>query len=285
MMNSPISFDTILIVGCGYTGTRLAAIAQADGIHVVATRREWDESPEFETLDLDVTDPQDRWAQILGPDTLVVWSVPTFPKLTDHLEPLRNAVAAASDANVAGFIYISSTSVFGDHGGERVSDESPCHPDAPAGRMRLESEKIVRDRGGMVVRPAGIYGPGRDIATSIQSGRYEVIDPQKITNRIHVNDLARAILFVARNGAAGEAFNAADGKATTVGEVVEFLVDEYGIPRPKTATLEDYAQRRGVDAAARWKNQHWVAPDLLGKRGFVFEYPDIFAAYRTGGIR
>lgn len=285
MMNSPISFDTILIVGCGYTGTRLAAIAQAEGMHVVATRRAWDESPAFKTFELDVTHPQHRWAQLLEPNTLVVWSVPTFPQLANHLEPLRNALAAASEANVAGFIYISSTSVFGDHDGERVSDDSPCHPDAPAGRMRLESEEIVRDQGGMVVRPAGIYGPGRDIATSIQSGRYEVIDPTKITNRIHVEDLAQAILFVARHGAPGEAFNAADGKATTVGEVVEFLVAEYGIPRPKTATLEDYASRRGIDAAARWKNQHWVAPDLLVERGFTFEYPDIFTAYRTGGIR
>jgi len=151
--------------------------------------------------------------------------------------------------------------------------------------MRLESERLVREDGGMVIRPAGIYGPGRDVATSIQSGRYEVVDPAKITNRIHVEDLARAILFVAQHGRAGEAFNAADGKATTVGEVVDFLVDEYGISPPATTTLEDYAKRRGVDAAARWKNQHWVAPDLLVKRGFTFDYPDIFTAYRTGGIR
>lgn len=288
MMNSPISFDTIMIVGCGYTGTRLASLAQAAGIKVVATRRVWEESPNFDTVNLDVTDASGRWADLLSPSTFVVWSVPTLPKLDDHLEPLRIALAAAREAKVAGFIYISSTSVFGDHGGERVSDDSPCDPDAPAGHMRLESEDLVREfegLRGMVVRPAGIYGPGRDVATSIQSGRYEIVDPAKITNRIHVHDLARILLFVARHGDVGQAFNAADGNATTVAEVVDFLVDSYGIPRPATATLEDYAQRRGVDAAARWRNQHWVCPDRLLKMGFSFEYEDIFAAYRTGGIR
>ncbi len=288
MTNSPISFDTIMIVGCGYTGTRLAKLAQADGLNVVATRREWEESPDFDTLTLDVTDAQGRWAETLSPSTLVVWSVPTLPKLDEHLAPLRHALAAGRDAKVAGFIYISSTSVFGDHDGNEVSDNSSCHPDAPAGRMRLESEDLVRGfKGlrGMVVRPAGIYGPGRDVATSIQSGRYEVIDPAKITNRIHVHDLARVILFVAKKGDAGEVFNAADGNPTMVGKVVDFLVETYGIPRPATATLDDYAQRRGVDAAARWKNQYKVCPDRLFELGFSFEYPDIFTAYRSGGIR
>lgn len=287
MMNSPISFDTIMIVGCGYTGTRLAALAQTQGLKVVATRRNWDETPSFDVVSLDVTDA-DGWADLLTSSTLVVWSVPTLPQLDDHLRPLRQALSAARDVKVAGFIYISSTSVFGDHDGEPVSDDSSCHPDAPAGRMRLESENLVRGftgLRGMVVRPAGIYGPDRDIAESIESGRYEVVDPTKITNRIHVQDLARAILFVGQNGEPGQAFNAADGNPATVGEVVDFLVEKYALPRPATSSLENYAKRRGVDAAARWRSQYRVCPDRLSELGFKFIYPDVFTAYHVGSIR
>lgn len=285
MRHSRVWFDSILILGCGYTGTVLAELAQQQGLQVTATRRKWPHPMPFQTLDLDVTQTPDL-SPWIRPTTAIVWSVPTLPELEDHTAPLRHALNAAATAN-APFVYISSTSVFGQHHGQAVLDESECHPDSPAAIMRRDSEALVLAYPrGIVARPAGIYGPGRDLARAIESGRYQVVDPSKRTNRIHVRDLARAILFLLEHEQAYQhPFNVADGNPATVGEVVDLLVTQYGIPRPPTTSLEAYRATHGEDAAARWTNLHLVLPNGLKNLGFEFDYPDILEAYRTGGIR
>lgn len=284
MTSQRVSYEHILIVGCGYTGEALVRLVRANGTHVTATRRVASLCEGADVVAVDVTQTVD-WDSLLDGVDAVVWSVPTLPKLDDHLAPLRRMCVAAQSRDLA-VVYISSTSVFGNHAGQPVEDDSPCHPDSPAGIMRLESERIVLGMPrGIVVRPAGIYGPGRDLASSIVAGRYEVVDPHKLTNRVHVDDLARSIVFVLEHEAFGRAFNVADGKPTEVGDVVDFLVTTYGIPRPATASLDEFRARRGEDAAARWVNQHVVIPRRLLDAGFTFHHPDIYTAYRSGAIR
>ncbi|MEZ4459593.1 MAG: NAD-dependent epimerase/dehydratase family protein [bacterium] len=281
-----VSFERILIVGCGYTGSRLAKLAEDAGIEVVATKRQWEAEQPFQTVAWDVA-AGDSLATWMNPRTVVVWSVPTLPNLGDHLAPLRATLADAVRERVAGFVYVSSTSVYGNQDGRQVDESSSCQPSSPAGVMRLESENLVRTSAprGVVVRPAGIYGPGRDLAMLIESGRYEVVNPDKITNRIHVHDLASALLFAAVHGSAGAVFNAADGNPARVGDVVDFLVERYGLTPPPSTTLEEYRRRKGEDAAARWTNEYAIVPAALVAGGFTFAYPDIFTAYRTGSIR
>ena len=58
-------------------------------------------------------------------------------------------------------LFTSSTSVYSQRDGSWVTEESETKPARETGRILLETEKLVLERGGMVARLAGIYGPGR----------------------------------------------------------------------------------------------------------------------------
>ena len=74
-------------------------------------------------------------------------------------------VLAALPSDVGRFIYISTTGVYGNAGGEWVDEDTPPDPQRDGGRASLAAEQVLAasplaDRG-VVLRLAGIYGPGR----------------------------------------------------------------------------------------------------------------------------
>ena len=62
-------------------------------------------------------------------------------------------------------IFISSTGVYGQDDGSWVDEDSPCRPTHDSGRALLAAEEVLHDHPlgsrGIVLRLAGIYGPGR----------------------------------------------------------------------------------------------------------------------------
>ena len=80
------------------------------------------------------------------------------------MEGLRNILAALpSGANR--IIFISSTGVYGRNDGSWVDEDSPCRPTHDSGQALLAAEQVLHDHPlgprGIVLRLAGIYGPGR----------------------------------------------------------------------------------------------------------------------------
>src|SRR5256886_16983899 len=61
------------------------------------------------------------------------------------------------------FLYVSSTSVYGQRDGEEVDETSATEPVEESGRVVLEAESVLRSvcPEAVVLRFAGIYGPGR----------------------------------------------------------------------------------------------------------------------------
>jgi nucleoside-diphosphate-sugar epimerase len=130
-----------LIIGCGYLGRRVARSWVARGDTVYALTRSPAHAAELKTLGCqprfgDVTDPQSL-SDLPECDTLLyaVGQDRTSGKTQRevYVEGLKNVLDRVA-AKAGQFLYISSTSVYGQNSGEWVDESSPCQPGSPGGR-------------------------------------------------------------------------------------------------------------------------------------------------------
>ena len=113
----------------------------------------------------------------------------------------------------ARFIYVSSSSVYGQTDGGWVDEDSSTQPEEESGKIVLGGEQILHAKlpGAIVLRFSGIYGPGRLLRrATIEKGEPIVGDADKWLNLIHVDDGARAILAAAEHAAPGRICNVCD---------------------------------------------------------------------------
>jgi nucleoside-diphosphate-sugar epimerase len=111
------------------------------------------------------------------------------------------------------FIYISSSSVYGQSDGGWVDESSATEPQEESGRIVFAAEEVLRSQlpSAIILRFAGIYGPGRLLRrNAIEKGEPIVGDADKWLNQIHVDDGARAALAAEERGDPGRVYNVCD---------------------------------------------------------------------------
>lgn len=219
----------ILVVGCGYTGGRLAARLVREGLPVAGTTRDPARAEELRAegirplvLDLRAEGALETLARRSSASegfTACFWLVPPVtPAAPEGVEAAARALELFRPPP-GRFVYVSSTSVYGDRGGEWVDEDSTPNPDSEAGAARLAAERKVLAAGHgrgiqtCVARVAGIYGPDRTLAEALRSGRYQVVEESEAwSNRIHVDDLVEALMAMARRGRDGRIYNVCDDR-------------------------------------------------------------------------
>ena len=229
----------LLILGCGYSGLRAAREAVGSGIPVWGTTRtdarfhaieETGATPlvfgeDHPSLPLSIWDKVDTVMHSIGP----AWS-------TGHdITPLIQRVL--EDKPVKHLVYVSSTSIYGNHDGAWVTEDTPCRPSAPAGirRLRIETdlEQWARSHDISLVRArvSGIYGPGRSVLHRIRSGRYKrIAELNSYSNRIHVDDLGRCLFVLCERGERDQIYNLSDGSPEYQDTVADYALSLLGIP-------------------------------------------------------
>jgi nucleoside-diphosphate-sugar epimerase len=231
--------STHLIIGCGYLGRVVARLWLAEGHQVFAlTRSHADElrSLGVEPILGDVTHaaslplpPADTVLYAIGLDRSSGRSMREV-----YLGGLANVLDTMPSPRR--FVYVSSTSVYGQTGGEWVDEDSPTEPPEGNGRIVLECEALLRRRlpVAIILRLAGIYGPGRLIKrAAVEKGEPLATDPDKRINLIHVEDGARVVLAAAERGRPGATYNVADGNPVTRREFYGELAKLLGAPAPR----------------------------------------------------
>lgn len=141
--------------------------------------------------------------------------------------------------------YLSTTGVYGDHGGGLVTEDTPLTPNTERGRKRLEAETqwldLWRAHGlpVMIFRLAGIYGPGRNQLVSLLDGTAKrVIKPGQVFSRIHVADIANTLEASMARPHPGRAYNVCDDEACPPQDVVEHGARLLGLPVPPDVPFE-----------------------------------------------
>jgi nucleoside-diphosphate-sugar epimerase len=226
-----------LILGCGYLGRRVASRWVASGRKVAAlSRRNEAALAEFGVKPIvgDVLDPASL--HMLPTASTVLYAVgmdrTTGNLMRDvYVGGLGNVLDTLPECDR--FIYVSSTSVYGQADGGWVNEESATEPTEESGRIVLEAERLLRSRrpDAIVLRFAGIYGRERLLRKkSLLAGEPFAGDADKWLNLIHVDDGADAVIAVEARGSAGETYNIADGEPVTRRAFYAKLAELLGAP-------------------------------------------------------
>jgi len=221
---------TLLIFGFGFTARFIAHAAREAGFHVLGTSR----SPQDGLRDFnDAAQIKDA----INKATHILSSVP--PNETD--DPVLGAYGddiKAANANWIG--YLSTTGVYGNTDGEWVDEDSPLNPSSPRSARRVRDEAAWAAHQAHIFRIAGIYGPSRNPLEQLKSGTARRIDkPGHKFGRIHVEDIARAVVASMQNPAPGTAYNLSDDEPAAPADVTAYAADLLGITAPPLIAYDD----------------------------------------------
>ncbi len=209
--------DTLAILGAGYTGSFVFSMASKHFSRVVLTSRDPDRNlsrvPPERRLRFDLSDPA-SWRDI-PPAADVLWCFPA--------EPLDLVMQCAACLNLATrrVVVLGSTSAY-DVPTTHTYPPPWIDETAPINltKVRVQGEEFLRKHcGAIVLRVAGIYGPRRNPAEWLKSGR--VAPSRKYVNVIHVQDLVGACLAALERGVSGEVYNVSDGRPRTWQEIAQ----------------------------------------------------------------
>ena len=200
------------MVGCGDLGIRLGKQLAAEGWRVSAVRRRVDPLPDnFNAITGDYTQRADLTGLIdLQPDYVVFTPLPTARDSAGYYQGYAAPVAQMAElgllSSLKGGVLVSSTRVYAQAGGDWVDESSPLTQTDPLAASIIEAERqfLAVCPGATVLRASGIYGewPGM-LIQRLQKGLCSP-DPDRISNRIHRDDLAGIMAFCLRRLEQGE---------------------------------------------------------------------------------
>jgi nucleoside-diphosphate-sugar epimerase len=263
----------VLIAGCGYIGDAAARLLVEEGWEVVGwtrrgqlAERAWENAIAFSAVD--ITDLETVRRNSFAADVVVHCA---SSGADSYLHVYRDGVAnlAACFPN-ARIIFTSSTSVYPQCDGSSVTEESAAEPDSENAQILRQAEKIVLANDGIVLRVAGIYGPGRSfLLHSVINGN--AVIGNRFVNQVHRDDVASAISFLAQTRAVDppRIFNVVDDIPAPRAEILDWLSARLGLPllsSPATATPK------------RGRSNKRVSNAKLRALGWLPAYP----SYREG---
>jgi nucleoside-diphosphate-sugar epimerase len=276
---------TTLIIGCGYLGQRLGVRLVRDGGRVFGTVRSPGRAEELVRSGIEPV-----IVDVLRPDTMR--GLPAADRVFYAVGFDRSAGAAMRTVYVDGlqavldhlprsvrrFVYAGSTGVYGQAGGEWVDEQSPTVPEHESGRVVMEAEGRVRAWAGsreasaVILRFAGLYGPGRVVRRSmLERGEPIPGDPGKFLNMVHIDDAAAAAAAALDADAPGPIYLVADDRPVTRREYYAVAAGVLGAPEPRFE-----APRAGTSEAARDATSKRVDNRRMkAELGVVPRYPDI----------
>lgn len=181
--------------------------------------------------------------------------------------------------------YTSTTGVYGDRDGARVTERDGLHPSGPRGQVRVDAERAWLDllRYGVPVhlfRIAGIYGPGRSAFNSLRDGTARrVVKPGQVFSRIHVDDIAQVLEASIGKPNAGEAYNVCDDEAAPPQDVIAYAAGLLGLEPPPEIPFEQAAKSMSEMARSFYRDNKRVSNlRITDELGVKLKYPD----YRAG---
>jgi len=281
----------VLIVGPGYVGLALGKQLVQRGHEVFSLSRSGDPSGELQSAGLqalagDITRPETLQSLPVQFDWVVNCVASSHGGAEDYrrvyLQGAQNLLAWLKPTPPARFIYTSSTSVYGQNDGSLVDETSPTEPLNETSRVLLETERLLIEAArkqnfpAVVLRVAGIYGPGRGWwFKQYLSGEARIEgDGSRTLNMIHRDDVAGCIIAALERGQPGKIYNAVDNEPVTQRDFFAWLADKLNRPMPpNTPEDAETSRKRGVT------NKRITNAKLKKELGYTFRYPTFREGY------
>lgn len=263
----------LLILGLGYTGRVVATHMRALGWEVRGTSR----SAEAGLLQY----PGSDISATLNWATHILVSAAPDENGDPFLAGLEAEILKARPAWLG---YLSTTGVYGDHGGAWVDEATKLTPATTRGHHRVKAEAqwmALHESHGLPVhifRLAGIYGPKRGPFAKVRNGTARrIIKENQVFSRIHVEDIAQVLMASIARPNAGQIYNVCDNMPAPPEDVIGYAATLLGLPMPPTLDFETadlspmarsfYAESKKVSNAR-----------IKAELGVRLRYPD----YKTG---
>jgi nucleoside-diphosphate-sugar epimerase len=281
-----------LIFGCGYLGERVAKRWRAAGHDVVVVTRNPEKARRFENdgygaIVADVTRAESLnnlplaetvlfavgYDRSAGGDGLPIQDV--------YAGGVKNVLAALRN-DTGRFIYISTTGVYGPASGEWIDEATPPDPRRDGGRASLTAEQALAAHPlgvrGIILRLAGIYGPGRvPFTDELLAGEPIPARGSGYINLIHVEDAAEVVVAAGDSELAGigpRIYCVSDGQPTQRGTMYSEVARLVGAPPPIFVEPDANSRR-----ATRAENSRRIANErMVAELRVTLAYPD----YRSG---
>ena len=231
----------LFIFGLGYSVRHFLARHRGDFADVAGTVRTREKAQALVRGDSPIEpllfdDRVSVEARLREADALLV----SIPSEADDpaLRLYRDAIASASISRV---VYLSTIGVYGDHDGAWVDERAALKPVSKRNRARVGAENewlslATPQRKVFVLRLAGIYGPGRNQVENLRNGTARrIVKEGQVFNRIHVEDISRAIAACLGTDVPGGVFNVTDDEPAPPQDVVTFAAQLINVaPPPET---------------------------------------------------
>lgn len=152
-----------------------------------------------------------------------------------------NCSHAAAKNNVKVYVEVSDGRISSEKGGATETSSAKPWCTAASCKGRVEQQlKEVQGLQWLVVRPALVYGPGdkQGIASNLVMGAVYRHLQEKLkmlwdaglrVNTVHVEDCARAIVFLCQRGVTQEVFHVVDDADSTQGSLAQIIADIFDI--------------------------------------------------------
>jgi len=224
----------LVILGAGYTGTFLYPQALKQGLRVFATSRFPDTHLSYveppSRIHFDLEQP-DTWRNIPNP-AHIIWCFPAIPE----------NVASTFAKNIANkgcrILLLGSTSAFPANPDELTDERANLNMVLP----RVQSEEHLRKTYGVILlRLAGLYGPGRHILNWIRRGKIK--NTNRYVNLIHVEDAAALCLTTLAQADPGSSYIASDGTPQRWSDICRYAATQWNIPIPEPTIPKDPGKR------------------------------------------
>ncbi len=280
----------LAIVGCGDIGARVGLKLHAQGWSISALRRNTAAlPPEFQGYGIDYTDPNALASvSYLCPDYVLFTPLPQGRDVLGYQRGFRDPLAVLStlgwlSSNV-GVVMISSTRVFAERDGGWVTETSPLTTDDAAGLAIVQGEDILGSAPchSTVLRASGLYGelPGM-LVERVRRGAFSQ-DPDRISNRIHRDDLASIAAGVLSTMASGAAtppvMIASDDAPSPIGDVERWLAEHMGLTADGAPEQHRESLLSAKTPVTAQRGNRRCDNRLLRNMGFELSYP----SYREG---
>jgi len=244
----------VLLIGCGDVALRISALlAGRARLYGLIRRRE--EIPKLRAHgivpivgDLDRVATLDRLRT--APFAVLHCAPPSAEGRDDERTQRLIATLARARIIPQRFVYLSTSGVYGDCAGARVSENRARRAATPRARRRVAAEDRLRDWAGRngvalsILRVPGIYAETRLPLDRIRQGTPALAAEDDVyTNHIHADDLARVAIAALFRGRANRAYNACDDAELKMATWFDLVADTFKLPRPPRVGWDEAEER------------------------------------------
>lgn len=280
---------TVLIVGCGYIGQRVAALLPANRFEVIGIVRSKESQQRLSLagvravcLDLDQLEAGTDWG-CQSADIFYFAPPPPAGQQDLRMRAFLDALGAAM--SVRRIVYISTSAVYGDCGGAWISETQPLNPATSRGHRRQDAEQqllawcTAQATQWVILRVPGIYGPGKLPLERLRKGTPVLCEEQSpYTNRIHADDLATICVAAMHGSIANTAYNVSDGHPSNMTDYFFRVADAAGLPRPAVVSRDEAAAVLSAGMLSFLQDSRRMDNSkLLDELEVELQYPDLDA--------